>query len=186
MTAILGAVLAGGQSRRFGSDKALALAHGRTLLDHAVAALEEVTPHVVICGREWPGRTSLPDRPEGRLGPLAGLNAALHHARDAGFAHVLSIACDTPFLATAGLAALAAQGRPAFVADHPVIGLWPVDAAQVLDARLHHEDDRSVRGFARAIGALPFAFGADIANFNHADDLAQWLAASLAVSGEKR
>src|SRR3546814_3555756 len=38
----LGAVLAGGRSSRFGSDKALAMLGGRTLLDHAQAALR---PH---------------------------------------------------------------------------------------------------------------------------------------------
>ena len=36
---LLGVVLAGGQSRRFGRDKALALLDGRPLIDHALAAL---------------------------------------------------------------------------------------------------------------------------------------------------
>src|SRR3546814_7027451 len=60
---LLGAVLAGGRSSRFGSDKALAMLDGRTLLDHAAAALGAHVETVVICGRHVPGMTGLADRP---------------------------------------------------------------------------------------------------------------------------
>jgi molybdopterin-guanine dinucleotide biosynthesis protein A len=42
MTKILGVVLAGGLSTRFGSDKAQALWRGRSLLDHALDALAPI------------------------------------------------------------------------------------------------------------------------------------------------
>jgi len=48
---ILGAVLAGGQSSRFGSDKALAALGGRTLLERAVASLETHCDGVIVVGR---------------------------------------------------------------------------------------------------------------------------------------
>ena len=49
---ILGAVLAGGQSTRFGSDKALAELDGSTLLTRAVDLLAGWCEHVVVVGRE--------------------------------------------------------------------------------------------------------------------------------------
>ena len=39
---ILGAILAGGQARRFGSNKALARLHGEPLIAHAARALREL------------------------------------------------------------------------------------------------------------------------------------------------
>jgi hypothetical protein len=77
---ILGAVLAGGQSSRFGSDKALAELDGRTLLARAVEALQAQCDAVVVVGREDAPVPTLPDRPRPGMGPLGGIAAALHHA----------------------------------------------------------------------------------------------------------
>ena len=62
MMRVLGVVLAGGQSRRFGSDKALAEIAGRTLLDRAVATLARQVDTVVVAGRfhSRPFRHSIP------------------------------------------------------------------------------------------------------------------------------
>ncbi|MBA3896663.1 MAG: NTP transferase domain-containing protein, partial [Sphingomonadaceae bacterium] len=60
---ILGAVLAGGASRRFGSDKALAMRDGRPLIAHVVDALATQVDAVVVCGRDWGGLPSIADRP---------------------------------------------------------------------------------------------------------------------------
>ena len=67
---LLGAIVAGGRSRRFGSDKARATVEGRTLFDHVVGALSPQVADIVLCGRDWPGFDSLDDRPEPGLGPL--------------------------------------------------------------------------------------------------------------------
>src|SRR5687767_11558795 len=93
---ILGAVIAGGESRRFGSDKALAVLHGRTLLDHVLAAICTECAAVVICGRKVDDLTCLRDRPRSGMGPLGGLAAALDYAEGHGFDGVLTSACDTP------------------------------------------------------------------------------------------
>ena len=49
---ILGAVLAGGLSTRFGSDKALAELDGHTLIARAVDALSGWCEYVVVVGRD--------------------------------------------------------------------------------------------------------------------------------------
>ena len=91
---ILGAVIAGGRSTRFGSDKALAMIGGERLIDRTIAALDPQVDRLVVCGREWPGCLSLADRPQAGLGPLGGLAAALRYARLCGFAKLLSVPVD--------------------------------------------------------------------------------------------
>lgn len=163
---VLGAVLAGGESRRFGSDKAMALLRGKPLIEHAIAALAAQTDAVIVVGREhddW-----VPDRPAPGLGPLGGINAALHAAAARGFAAVLTVPCDAPWLPEDLVARLDEGG---FVAEMPVVGLWPVGLAAGLDAWLAESEDRSVRRWARYAGVPPVAIKQGLPNINTPDDL---------------
>ncbi len=173
---ILGAVLAGGQSTRFGSDKALAMLDGRTLIERAVAALEGLCDAVVVVGRTIAPAAVLPDRPRAGMGPLGGLAAALHHADALGYDAVLSCSVDSLGIDSAMRDAL--ESAPAYVASQPVIGLWPASAARTLDALLAGEGRHSMRAFAEAIGARPVQLARDPANINTPEDL---LGADLAA-----
>lgn len=166
---ILGAVLAGGRSSRFGSDKALArMADGRTLIDHAIAALAPHVATVVICGRDG----GLPDRPAPGMGPLGGLNAALHHARDGGYAGVLTTGCDMPFYPAELPRALIGTGA-AILKGQQLLGWWPAALAPELDAHLAEANNRSIHGWLARIGArlvdMPDII---LPNINRPDDLA--------------
>lgn len=96
----LGAVvLTGGSAVRLdGADKASLEIGGRTLLEHALAALEEV-PEVVVVGDEVPASRPVTFRREEPAGggPLAGLLAGLD-----GFVRsprrVVALAVDMPFV----------------------------------------------------------------------------------------
>lgn len=167
---ILGAVLAGGESRRFGSDKAAALLDGRPLIDHALAALELHCDALVVVGREWPGVAGVPDRPGPGLGPLGGLNAALHHGAGMGADAVLTLGCDTPAVPHALLAMLAKRGDAAFVGGLPIIGIWPVRHAALLDHFVATDPRRSMRGWAAACGAVSVD-APPLANINTPGDL---------------
>ena len=90
----LGAIIAGGMATRFGGDKAAAILDGHPLIEHVAGGLGPQVGHMIICGREWPGMHWLPDRPHANMGPLAGLNAALHFAQHHGFDTVLTAGCD--------------------------------------------------------------------------------------------
>lgn len=170
----LGAVLAGGRATRFGSDKALAEWRGRALIDHVVDLLAAEVDAVAVCGRTYRGLLALPDRPAPGLGPLAALNAALHHAAAHGFDRVLTLPCDVPAAAPALLRRLLASDGAVFVAAMPVIGVWPASRAAALDAHLAAGGTRSIRGWAAAIGAagLPLAPGEAPVNVNRPDELA--------------
>lgn len=167
---ILGAVLAGGQSSRFGSDKALAVLDGRTLLDGAVAALADLCDAVVVVGRDSAPTFVLPDRPRAGMGPLGGLAAALHYAGEGGYDSVLSCAVDSLGVDAALRDALGQA--PAYIASQPVIGLWPVSAAATLDALLASDKRHSMRAFAEAIGARSVQLLRNPANINTPADLA--------------
>jgi molybdenum cofactor guanylyltransferase len=85
-----GIVLAGGASRRFGSDKLVARIDGRSLLDRAVAAVAAVATDIVVVVAPADDRP-LPEAPvpvrravdaERFGGPLVGLRAGLEMVRE--------------------------------------------------------------------------------------------------------
>jgi molybdenum cofactor guanylyltransferase len=167
---ILGAVLAGGRSSRFGSDKALAEIDGHTLLALAVDALAGWCEHVVVVGRETAPAPTLPDWPHPDMGPLGGLAAALHLARDEGYEAVLSYGVDCVGLPDDLVERL--SPGPSYVEGLPVVGLWPAGATTALDALLESESSHSVRAFAEALGARAVALPRRPANINTPADLA--------------
>lgn len=161
-------MFAGGQARRFGSDKALAPWNGQPLLAHVVARLGVQVDRVAVVGREWPGCVALADRPPGGHGPLAALAAALAYAADRGFATVLTSGCDLPDLPEDVGQRLAPA--PAVVDGQPLLGLWPVVVLPALDRHLA-EGGRSMRGWIAASGARTVALDRPVANINRPEDL---------------
>lgn len=130
---------------------------------------------MIVCGREEPGYTCVPDRPEPDLGPLGGLNAALHYAEEQGFDAVLSAGCDIPNLPPDLAEILGAETlslhRSAIVQSQPVVGLWPVGIAKELEAFLA-DDGRALYGFAEKAGARMVRFDPPLMNINRPEDLA--------------
>ena len=167
---ILGVVLAGGKSSRFGSDKAVAELGGRTLLARAVDNLAGLSDHVLIAGRETGPAPCIPDWPREDMGPLGGIAAGLHHALDADFASVLTCGVDAPDLPDDLLDMLSPP--PCYLADQPVIGHWPAGATSEIETILESEGRHSMLAFANAIGAKAVKSGRKPANINTQADLA--------------
>lgn len=65
---MLGAIIAGGMSRLFGSDKAMARIDRVALLDHVHAALKAQVDEVVLCGRTWLDWSAYPGYARPRAG----------------------------------------------------------------------------------------------------------------------
>lgn len=102
---LLGAVLAGGDSRRFGRDKAAEVIGGKPLAVRAAATLATVFEQVVIVSSREPvapGWRHVPDLRSG-LGPLAGIEAALTHAEALDLDGAFVLACDMPLVDAASV-----------------------------------------------------------------------------------
>lgn len=151
MHRVFGLVLAGGRGHRLGgADKALLPLADRPLLSHVLDRLGPQCATVAISANGDPARFApfgapvLPDElPD--AGPLSGILAGMDYAYSRGFAWLVSVPTDTPFLpadlvarlvaardtAEASLAIAASGGH-----RHFAVGLWPVALREDLRERL--------------------------------------------------
>jgi molybdopterin-guanine dinucleotide biosynthesis protein A len=110
---VIGAVLAGGASRRMGEPKALVELAGRPLIAHAVDAVADAgLEPIVVAKPDSPvpdlGVTVL-DEPAEPQHPLCGIVAALRYA---GTRPVVVMGCDMPLVPPALLGTLARLADP--------------------------------------------------------------------------
>jgi molybdenum cofactor guanylyltransferase len=158
---IIGCILAGGRSSRFGSDKALVMWQGRTLLAHAVERLRPQVDELIIntnSGAKEYHKLACPlvrDRSAAFEGPLAGVLAGLQWAKANGVAHLVTVAVDTPlfpknlvaaFMKKAGKKIIAAQSASGL---HPTFALWPVSAEPALASWLSSGQSRKMTDFLK-------------------------------------
>ena len=124
-TAIVGVVVAGGASTRFGSDKAMAVLDGETLVARAHRTLSEVCAEIVVAdaGRGLlAGVVSVPDGPG--QGPIAAVLGAARHRPGRA---LLVLACDLPRVPAALLRRIAGEPGDWVVPRHAG-GLEPLCA----------------------------------------------------------
>lgn len=131
---ILGAVLCGGKSTRFGSGKTHFEFEGETLVERSVRTIEPLVAEVCLAIGDatrsgWPNVRLVPDRISG-IGPMGGLHVLLHDLRHDW---LLVLPVDVPFMTTELLSSLiedARRGDKAIVATdepgrlHPLCGLY--------------------------------------------------------------
>ncbi|MDX1643410.1 MAG: molybdenum cofactor guanylyltransferase [Thermoanaerobaculia bacterium] len=140
---IVGVVLAGGRSSRFGSDKSEAELAGKTLAHRAAELLASATRRVLVAdgGRgllvEYP---SIPDGPG--EGPAAGILGA---ARLSPGASILALACDLPLVPESLLRALARSGEGDWIVPRwngrlePLCALYRPPALEALAGNVARE-----------------------------------------------
>ena len=142
----MGAVLAGGASRRMGTPKATLDLGGRPLLEYPLAAVQGAGLEPAVVAK--PGSPLPPlavprwDEPAEPVHPLTGIVAALTAARGRP---VLAVACDMPFVTAELLADLAARGRADLILPetagrlHPLLARWDPALLPALRAALTRE-----------------------------------------------
>lgn len=177
---VIGAVLAGGRSSRFGRDKASVAFEGEAMLARVRSALAGVVGEVLVVG----GEASEVAEPVPGGGPLQAVIAALREARRRGAEAVVVLACDLPRVDAATVGRLSAPLPEGVVARVPRVGghlqvlaaRWEVAALEGLE-RAWEAGERSLR---RACEAMPVVIEEDLdagalADVDTPEDLARLL-----------
>jgi molybdopterin-guanine dinucleotide biosynthesis protein A len=180
---IAGLVLAGGQSSRFGANKALALLNGETLAARMLQMMRGDCGHVALSASEpLPGLdfTTLPDPSGAHAGPLLGVLAGLRWAKSIGAEWLVTAPCDTPLLPEDFSKRLVetaetAGARAAVIASgdgvHPLCAAWSIALLPALEAALA-KDHPSARAFLESLGAAQLRVADEhLININTPSDL---------------
>jgi molybdopterin-guanine dinucleotide biosynthesis protein A len=154
---VAGLVLTGGESRRFGVDKAVLLVDGERLVDRAMRVLGMVGKPVLEVGPGFTGPTAVREEPPGG-GPLVAMAAggAAMRAGNPSSRAVIVLAVDLPRIDRSTLAWLV--GHPANDCVVPVVDGQPQSlcARYTIDAltvagELVDRGERSVRALLDSI-----------------------------------
>ena len=147
---ILGIILAGGKSSRFGEDKSIVKLGDKTLLDHTINKIEkEFTEILVISNKkEFSFKNNkihvVEDCIEGQLGPLVGILTAMKWVKknNKNYKWIASFPCDTPFFDMKFISELKIKIKETskkliFLNSdkkrHNIFGLWSVDLIETLE-----------------------------------------------------
>lgn len=166
-TTLIGLVLAGGQSRRMGQDKALMRYQGRTLIDNAALLLQSASCDKVLISRNAPG--FLNDKIED-AGPLSGVHAVLDALsqsdnHNGNPCELLVLPVDMPQMTPELLRILVSRGREAekacYVEKRFLPFYLPVtqDTKALLANYLVEQSKRRVVGFLEILNAVSLKEG---------------------------
>jgi molybdopterin-guanine dinucleotide biosynthesis protein A len=175
----MAAILAGGASSRFGSDKALSELNGEPLIAHIARVLRAEASALAVIGHKTAadaiGALSLCDPAHAPAGPLAGVLAGLDWAERCGASWLVTAPCDTPLLpadlpsrlldaarqaGTVGAFAVTARG------PHPLCAAWSIGAGVRLRAAFVEASHPSVREMQSDATPVPFEDEGAFLNIN--------------------
>ena len=147
---ILGIILAGGKSSRFGEDKSTVKLGNKTLLDHTINKIEKEFSEVIIISNNknynFKNKKiyTVKDRIEGQLGPLVGILTAMKWVNEnkKNYKWIASFPCDTPFFDNKLISKLKLKTKETskkliFLNSdkkrHNIFGLWSMDLIETLE-----------------------------------------------------
>jgi molybdopterin-guanine dinucleotide biosynthesis protein A len=174
---ILGAILAGGQSKRMGKDKLFLEFNNKKLIEYTIDKVKKYLKKVIIITNQdnefffKNNLTTVKDCIEGQLGPLVGILTAMKWAKE-NLSKCLWIAtfpCDTPFFPESIIKnfieesekkeslilCASSHGR-----KHNIFGLWSLDLYDKLKDDLINKKVRKVQDWTEKnkIKNLEFKF----------------------------
>ncbi len=159
---ILGAILAGGKSKRMGKDKLFLELNNKMLIEHTINKVEKYLKDIIIITNQKneyfskKNLTTVEDCIEGQLGPLVGILTAMKWAKEnlKECSWIATFPCDTPFFPEtiikkfiekskkkdSLLLCASSHGR-----KHNIFGLWSLDLYEKLKDDLINNKIRKVQ-----------------------------------------
>jgi molybdopterin-guanine dinucleotide biosynthesis protein A len=164
---ILGTVLAGGKSQRFGEDKSQVMLEGKLLIDYILSEISsEFREILVVSNNKIDFKNSekisiIEDFKKG-LGPLGGVLSAMKWVKEnnKNYEWVSTFPADTPFFKKEILQKFYKEieiekSRLFFIKSnktrHNIFGLWSIDLLDKLEEDLN-KGDRKVELWANSVG----------------------------------
>ena len=159
---ILGAILAGGKSKRMGKDKLFLELNNKMLIEHTIDKVKKYLKNIIVIPNQKneffkkKNLITVKDCIEGQLGPLVGILTAMKWAKEnlKECSWIATFPCDTPFFPESIiekfiqksktkdslLLCASSHGR-----KHNIFGLWSLDLYEKLQNDLINNNIRKVQ-----------------------------------------
>ena len=164
---VLPVILAGGKSRRFGANKAVAKLGDKSLIDYTINKLEPKFAEILVITNN-PIQVSknniffIKDTMAGQLGPLVGILSAMEWVKnnDKNYEWIISFPCDTPFFEEKIIDKVinsqkSSDKKLLFLKSgnkrHNIFGLWSIELMEQLRNDIN-QGARKVEDWANKIG----------------------------------
>jgi len=187
---ILGVVLAGGKSLRFGEDKSQVKLNNKSLIDHILSEILTEFKELLIVSNNSiefnkSEKISIISDFKNNLGPLGGVLTAMKWIKDNNkdYQWISTFPTDTPFFKNQILKDFhdkinLKNGKLFFIKSnntrHNIFGLWSLDLADKLEKDLEN-GDRKVEDWANKVGVniidMQFEKNDPFFNINTKEDL---------------
>jgi len=174
---ILGAILAGGQSKRMGKDKLFLELNNKKLIEHTIDKVKKYLKKIIIITNQdnefffKNNLTTVKDCIEGQLGPLVGILTAMKWAKEnlSKCSWIATFPCDTPFFPESIIKSFIEESKKkeslilcasSHGRKHNIFGLWSLDLYDKLKDDLINKKVRKVQDWTEKnkIKNLEFKF----------------------------
>ena len=174
---ILGAILAGGQSKRMGKDKLFLELNNKKLIEHTLDKVKKYLKKIIIITNQdnkfffENNLTTVKDCVEGQLGPLVGILTAMKWAKEnlSKCSWIATFPCDTPFFPESIIKRFIEESEKkeslilcasSHGRKHNIFGLWSLDLYEKLKDDLINKKVRKVQDWTEKnkIKNLEFKF----------------------------
>ena len=165
---ILGVILAGGKSSRFGSNKSLSKLANNKLIEHVINKIDSHFSEILVVSNDSSLKIEnhkikiIKDCITGYLGPLAGVLSAIKYANSYKnkYKWIITFPCDTPFFNSIIIKKMfekinLAEEKIYFIKEkkqrHNIFGMWSTSLEKTLEDDLNN-NFRKVDLWADKIG----------------------------------